>query len=217
MELIDSPLINDTQLKGYWRLNGSSVHTFVGPDGSDSNMSYTTGLFNQAGSFNGSSSSVSLGTTIDLSSTSFTLIGWLKSASNTNDRAMIAQGDVNSTRQEMQFFLNNSTGEIKCAFFSDDLNSGATITDTSWHHVAFTFNSSTNLQAIYLDGALASSRTGGGSLSVGGKALLLGNFKSSNWFNGLLDDWAVFFRDLTAAEVLSLYRGGNKNTLFGTL
>jgi hypothetical protein len=87
-----------------------------------------------------------------------------------------------------------------------------------WHHVLYTFNSSTLTPALYLDGA---------AVAISEVLGITGTFKTETgvsiiWgnentvvlpailpFNGQIFDPRIYNRILTAAEVTTLYNGGN--------
>src|SRR5207253_10486490 len=79
--------------------------------------------------------------------------------------------------------------------------------DTSWHHLAVTLHN-TNGIVIYLDGASIATGAGTQNVADPSRNIFLGarNIDSGTdfWFNGAVDDVAIFNRALTSAEVAAL-------------
>lgn len=91
----------------------------------------------------------------------------------------------------------------------------ATVNDGNWHHVVLTYNGTT--KAAYVDGALDALKTDQwGGTGTGSQFWIGGGADTGDGtanLNGLVDEVYVFDRDLSAAEVLSLY---NVNSLPAT-
>jgi len=95
----------------------------------------------------------------------------------------------------------------------------------SWYHVAFTWDgtqSSSNLK-IYVNGTLQA--TGGGSFTVPTSAITLwlgaqnagGSSSADNAIDGLLDDFRIYSRGLSATDIATLAAGNQPHTSSGSL
>lgn len=86
---------------------------------------------------------------------------------------------------------------------------GGYVPDTLWHHVAVTYGRTVNdTISIYVDAALAASVTVTNGWSwPAGQQIELGASHDGYWkkFNGLLDDFRLYSRVLTPAEITSVY------------
>lgn len=105
-------------------------------------------------------------------------------------------------------------------------NNTQTITGTTnivsgtWNHVALAWNTTTAW--LYLNGALEATLVRNGSATLswqstgGGSPLIIGHqyaavsagTTSYQWFNGLMDELAIFNRTLTGTEISSMYKRG---------
>jgi hypothetical protein len=75
--------------------------------------------------------------------------------------------------------------------------------DSSWHHIAATFDGTT--QSIYLDGFLVQSATSTGVVNTNSNHLYLGAAEGpTRFFSGSLDDVRIFDRALSSTEVAAL-------------
>ncbi|KPJ75088.1 MAG: hypothetical protein AMS14_04240 [Planctomycetes bacterium DG_20] len=90
--------------------------------------------------------------------------------------------------------------------------------DDEWHHMVFTFDGSTNQKRIYQDGVLVAGPAGGQRPENSPRVMSLGSVDTSDapGYQGgsgnsnvktLMDDFSVYDRVLTPAEVAQLYAG----------
>jgi len=96
-----------------------------------------------------------------------------------------------------------------------NIRTTAKLPKNEWHHVTITYDGSTRAGglAIYVDGELAETEihkdnlykniTGGGNDHI----VIGQRFRDVGFANGLVDDFRVFDRELTAAEVAQLHDG----------
>ena len=132
---------------------------------------------------------------------SISLMFWFKAnLPGSGDQVMFEQGDATNG---ISIRLNNATGQlqarVRTAGTTIDLM-GPNITDTDWHHVAFTYSAVTAAPSIlYLDGTLADSDTPAQPMGTAGSAGGLGAAQGGNvwntssaitqYFNGFIDDF----------------------------
>ncbi|MBX3426909.1 MAG: LamG domain-containing protein, partial [Pirellulales bacterium] len=100
------------------------------------------------------------------------------------------------TDGKLGFNLGNSSGPTSNTVFS---------VANDWRHVAVVYNCSSGAYKIYVDGAL--DRTGTTTLTDQGAGILsLGTRTgSTERFAGAIDDFRIYAKELTQAEVLELY------------
>ncbi|HQT45349.1 MAG TPA: LamG domain-containing protein, partial [Candidatus Micrarchaeota archaeon] len=88
------------------------------------------------------------------------------------------------------------------------VNSSVPINDNVWHHVVATYDNAT--MRIYVDGSLAGSAAYGfGALPANGLPVFIGrnydSWNASGYFNGTIDEAAIFNRSLNASEIQQMY------------
>ncbi|WP_321540535.1 Ig-like domain-containing protein [Flavobacterium piscinae] len=108
-----------------------------------------------------------------------------------------------------------STNKFTFDFWSNGVNSNATISDSNWHHYVATYNATTNLQSIYIDGVLDNTRTATSDF-LGSGLINLGRVSTFGYFDGNLDDLRIWNYQLTATEISTRYNcelNGNENGL----
>ncbi len=163
--------------------------------------------WNSAGSYAGNNTSyVSVPNSSTLNITgSFTIEAWVNPASLSGaSKGIIAKGGALGTSLIYALRLN-TTGRI--SFITNGgsrLSSKASsaLTVNSWTHVSSTYNSSTGLFSIYLNGILDTSATVPGfTPNSNTDSLFIGISGSSTPFNGQIDEVRLWNRVLSAAEV----------------
>lgn len=176
----------------------------------------TTGKVGQAFSFDGVDDYVRVGPVM-AGFVNFTMETWVKTTQNVttsqayDDPAIIGtkQGSGNS----QDIVLTNRGGML--AWFDElgggenAVNTGVTIADGNWHHVAVTRQGAALL--FYVDGIAAASSSTGLS-GVRNDDIEIGRafwIDPSLNFAGLIDEPAVYDRALSAAEIQSIYEAGS--------
>ena len=116
---------------------------------------------------------------------SFTLEFWARrSASASGQDVVFSHGEGSANEGLWGGF--NASGNIVFGFLSNDLV-GPTVSDDAWHHYAMSYNSSSNVRLLYVDGievaddVSASDYLGDGSFYVG-------SLHGSDFFEGMIDE-----------------------------
>ena len=203
-----------------------------------------SGKFNTAATFNGTSSNIALGTPSSLAfgtTTSFTASAWFKTTATSGRIVGNGPGGYSTTGWGM--ILNGSTGVAILLGANTGVNTDSvsiytspTTNDGNWHLVTATFNQSTKKIIAYIDGlqsaiTLQSSTCGSITANVvdysactkvtanydsgGGTSANIGSHNtSSGYFNGSIDEVAVWNKVLNATEVKQLYQRGASRIKF---
>ena len=142
------------------------------------------------------------------SPTNVTLAAWVNlTAADTGGAEIISIGDSIALRADngagagVTGFIYNGTSYA-------NITSGTYIAGTGWHHLAYTFDDTGNVNKLYIDGNLVASAASTNSISytkgVNTQIGRHGNNGNSFDFNGKMDEVRVFDRALTAAEIKDL-------------
>lgn len=172
-----------------------------------SNSSYSQMYWNQACSFAGNSTSyvrVQNSESIDLTG-SFTLEAWVNPASlSASSKGIIAKGSALGTSLRYAVRLSTSGRFSVITNGSSKLTSriSSAVKVNEWNHLSATYNSSTNLFSLYLNGILdTTSVVTGASPLTNSDSLFIGISGASTPFSGQLDEVRIWNRDLSSAEV----------------
>ncbi len=165
-------------------------------------------------SFNGTNQYIS--TTTQLTTpTNFAISLWFKTSTTTGGK-LIGFGDVQtglSGSYDKHIYMSNA-GNIIFGVYPGSvqtISSPTTLRDGNWHHVIASL-SSTNGMKLYIDGVLAASNASittsqnySGYWKIGYDNLNTWTSQpTSLYFNGSLDDIAIYNKELSAAEITSL-------------
>ena len=89
-----------------------------------------------------------------------------------------------------------------------NINPGPVVEANKWVHFAGTYDSDSGEVKTYVDGEETHTATGSGKLSNNwGVSAGIGHHKNGRWFNGLLDEYYIFGRALSADEIMSVMNG----------
>lgn len=216
-----------TGLVSYYKLDANSNDNFGINNGTNTNITYTTGKIGNAAIFNGTSSLITVADSDSLSFNNatndlpFSISYWIN-ASNTQFSIINKSGG--STREyECEYgggkllFRLISNGNV--ANRLDQLYTISLGTST-WFHIAHTYNGSgSGGMKTYVNGSLViSTNTVIGSytkMSNTTNALVMGglNFFGSYFLNGKLDEVSIYNTALTQTQIDLIYNSGNGITL----
>jgi hypothetical protein len=109
-ELLTTNLFSDPNLVAYYRFEGNANDSKGSFNGSSSNVTFGTsyGVFNQGGNFNGSSSKIDIASFFSAAVPNMTIIFWLQTTATSG--VILQQRSIYST--EGQWQLRLSSGKI---------------------------------------------------------------------------------------------------------
>ncbi len=144
--------------------------------------------------------------------TDFTIAFWARTSSTANQTAVSV---ANATRaDELQFQLQSSGGSVRLRMRNANIGSYPVpgTADGNWHHFAWTRAGTSH--CLYRDGALVLCRSSGSTSAVSASAggLIIGQdqdsvgggFSATEDWEGELDEYLIFDRVLTLAEVQAI-------------
>ena len=118
---------------------------------------------------------------------------------------------------------NNSGGNYNNASSTTDIYSDPLFADghsplNHWYHIVATYDNSTETFKIYINGKERTSETvpGFGAVATNTRNLFLGSYRANTyWYDGKMDDLAIWNRELTSSEVEVLYNDGLPDDIMG--
>lgn len=209
-----------SNLVSYWKMTGTGSlavgDTIADSKGDNSataqfssgSMNYTLGKVSTAMSYSGANTyaSVASPTGIPSGASPYTFVAWINPNSHHYTQGIIGLGDYSTSMRSNGFRLGASN-QITNYWWGRDLN--ITLNNSlvgSWHHVAATWNGT--IRAIYVDGALVGSDTPSApnvklaNFAIGRSC---GTCNGGEFFNGKIDEVAVFNAGLTASDIAVIY------------
>jgi hypothetical protein len=206
---------SEAGLIGYWNFDNSGN---LGADGSgtgnalsaNGGAAYTaTGKFGGGLSLNGTSaylSKTSSVTNLPTGNSPYTISAWFKPTA-TGARGIIGWGTFGVGRQVCALRLHNAN-DFRHYWWAADLDAAANTnySNGQWHHILAVYNGST--RALWYDGVLIGQDSPGTNSSTNSN-FGIGRTNSTEYFQGTLDDVAVWNHALTNAEIAALAGGGS--------
>ena len=195
-------------LVAHYKLDGNANDALGRYNGVASNVTWVDGKLGQAGSFNGSSSSVNFNMNLQMSwSASF----WVK-GNGIYPFAFLGQG-VHSARQGLHIQHSTSTN-IRFGMFSNDTDFVVpALSSTQWTHYVFIYNHGEPYgkrlfrNGVEVTGTPVQTQTsylGIGTVRIGAT---YSPGTSGAWANGLIDDVRIYDHALSEREVRDLAQG----------
>jgi hypothetical protein len=156
-------------------------------------------------------------------SSSWTVEAWIKAPSEEDTaRAIVdwyrcgvhcphdaaASYKLRITSNKAQWNVRDDNGNVAT------ITSSSSVADNSWHHLVGTFNPAINSRKLYVDGVevnsssvtLTSLSDGGVSIPLEiGRTFVTGWGSPRNYFNGVIDEVAIYDRVLSAEEIKAHY------------
>jgi len=201
-----------TGLAAYWSFDSSS--NFNVPDVGGSTLTKGNGAswsgsgkFGGALSLNGSSQSLydtSSPSYLPVGNSSYTQSVWFKPNVVSGGGGLVGWGDYGSSRRTNALRLYENSGGFRHYWWGADLDCTGTqcpISTGTWYHVASTWDGTT--RKLFVNGELKRSDTPGANNATAAN-FHIGKTCCSEFFNGLIDDVAIYTRALSAGEVAEL-------------
>ncbi len=198
---------------GHWQLDGSAGGLVVDASGNGNHGSLIRdaawrpdqGAVLGAVLFDGDRDCIAVPSNAQLKiSDAISIAAWVYAEEWTNDAAILQKGADNGytlaiKNGDICFRLRN-VGEVEAP-------APAT---KRWVHIAATWDGS--VMRLYYNGRLAAAGNAGGSIRRSNNALYIGKGRSS-YLRGMVDDVWLFDKELTASQVLWLFRLGDPDRL----
>ena len=201
-----------TGLAAYWSFDSSS--NFNVPDVGGSTLTKgngaswsASGKFGGALSVNGGSQSLydtSSPSYLPVGNSSYTQSVWFKPNVVSGNGGLVGWGDYFSSRRVNALRLYENSGGFRHYWWGADLDCTGTqcpISTGTWYHVASTWDGTT--RKLFVNGVLKRSDTPGANNATAAN-FHIGKTCCSEFFNGLIDDVAIYTRALSAGEVAEL-------------
>ncbi|MFA5764343.1 MAG: LamG domain-containing protein [archaeon] len=208
-------------LVGLWHLNETSGTTAIDSSGTGNNgtwnaeLTQANGLWNtSSGEFNGIDDWIDIGNIGISGYVPITISGWVRyTGSLTPPSAagyMYGLSGIASANRQFAFYVNGWNDTINLSAYTAEwtMIPIANVAN-EWHHFAATYNPTGGIVKGYLDGTRIVNTTASINLSDGftiGREVITSAY--TDFFDGQLEEIAVWNNVLTEEEILNLYRKG---------
>lgn len=215
IELVNHPLYNDPSLVFYQRYEGNLTEV-KGNTATGYNIAYSAGPFGQCAGFNGASSRIDFANNTAFDSQSITISAWVYALNFVQNGFIFEKGSVNT--QYSLFLETNGINfrTIYTGWGGTDWNLISSIVPFSesglvhgtWNHILATIDGTNKYKYVYVNGVLRRVDYWNHTIATDTYGIRVGAYGSaapSYWFNGGLDEVAVWTRYFTKEEQHSLF------------
>ena len=213
-----------TNLVSWWRADGNFADFQGGNPGTESGgVAFTAGKVGQAFNLDGSNDIISMGNPANLQmTTGLTAEAWVRPDTTFNDyRTVVSKWSQTAqaswglfvTANQVYGIVGNSNNQFTDA-------AGGSIpfgTSAAFTHVAMTYSAADGIK-VYVNGALIQSDVSVGNIRTGTDVVRIGNdsgLVAVRYFDGLIDETAIYNRALSAAEIQSIFNAGTSGKCTG--
>jgi hypothetical protein len=215
----DLPVVCRTDAISYWKLDETSGAVFVDSVGTNNGSCPgsdcpvpASGQVNGAQTFNGSSTRITVPHNSSLNvSDSLTLSAWVNTATCSGRRVIVGKYTGTSSwwlgcdeSGAAMFSLRDSNGTNR-----EISSGGLKIDNGQWHHLVGVRDGASGQNLIYVNGSqiAAVSQAYSGNFN-NNSPVAIGFHANAYFFNGTIDEVAIYGRALTAVEIARHYQAG---------
>jgi len=213
----------DPTLVGYWPLNegtGTVAYDYSGNNATGSwqgTPSGSNGYYNRggpqnasyAGYFNGSAYVYYPGSASFFPPSAITVSIWIQTTSTLNGAWVNANGvyEMSIKSTNLWWYLTTTGGNPVVII------SGSKVFDGKWHYVVGTYDTTTGVAVVYVDGVQAGQNTGNtGGIATTTSAAAIGAYNGGGGPGssvvGNMYDVRIYNRALSATQIAAMYNGG---------
>ena len=196
-------ILGDTSCVATYRLNGDATDLSGNYNGTATSVTYVAGQFGDAGSFNGSSSILETGYSVNFSNTAWTISFWMKS-NIADNRYVLGTGNANGVAISARGVASTTGYGTKAMYLINGGNTQIGYTIGEWKHFVYTFSGSGTSKG-YGNGVLEDTKS---SIVLNtGDPIILGKYGLANccYFDGAIDQLRIFNKEVNSTEVTTLY------------
>jgi hypothetical protein len=208
--------LTPASLVGWWRAEGNAADSIGTNNGALANgTTFAPGLVGQAFLFNGTNQSVDIPDAPALRPASVTLEAWVMFLANSGFQTIFGKGLGNGALDSLSVWLDSAgtlNGEICDTVAASAISVPLLPTLGQWYHIAFTFDDSTHLETLYVNGSEAIGGVALKSIAYDSTPLTIGRDTDGGgpkyFLSGLVDEASIYNRALTGSEIASIFSAG---------
>jgi hypothetical protein len=138
-----------------------------------------------------------------------TISSWFLTRTNSSGHMNII-GKQYSTAWELNIVNNDLYFNVNIGgnYYSYFLRKDDIVTENTWNHALFTYNSNDGVAKLYFNNVLVDSRNITGLLGINNQDIEIGHRGSSLFWNGKISNVRIYNRALSETEIKSLYDKG---------
>ena len=109
---------------------------------------------------------------------------------------------------------DSPTNGIRFGFYNDDLNTNNNVLQSNtWYHLTFWYDWASKGKKIYINGVEAATGTSTTGFLATSGVICLGSWTGGSNFTGMVDDFQIYQKALSAAEIQNIMKGLSDKSL----
>ena len=208
-------------LAGWWRAENDAQDAAGTNNGVlRGGAAFAPGEVGQSFLLNGTSGSIDIPDAPALRPASITLEAWVMFGAANGLRVIFAKPVGAGTSDSFGLYMDSGTlkGVVGDATgLAPSIGFPFSPTAGRWYHLAYTFDDTAKQQALYLDGVQVASGLAAKAIGYDSQPMLLGRDSEagvpSYFFQGRIDEAAIYSQALSAAQIASIHSAGPAGTI----
>jgi hypothetical protein len=220
----------DPTLAVYWPLDEGKGTVATDATGKGINGTISTGpTWVTAGKIGGALNFTGTGDVrgphVAMDQRSFTIAMWVNPRLSASGSQIVFSEQVsgaNSVSMHLRLggpaSTDSPTNGIRFGFYNDDLNTSTNVIQSNnWYHLTFWYDWASKNRRIYINGVqVAQDTSTTGFLATTG-VICLGSWTGGSNFTGMVDDFQIYQKALSVAEIQSIMKGLSDKSLAGAV
>jgi hypothetical protein len=136
---------------------------------------------------------------------SFTVSAWVNGVYSSSGDHTVLGTEYTSQNEGLQLSIHD--GKPYMGFYDNDLPGNTLLNSNQWYHLVWRYDKDRQEHAIFVNGKLDAAETGHASF-IGIGLVRMGLGRANTYFDGSIDQVAIFDHALSASEVQTLYSVG---------
>jgi hypothetical protein len=163
---------------------------------------------------------------VPMDSRSFTIAMWVNPRLPASGSQIVFSEQVsgaNSVSMHLRIGGPASTdsggvNNIRFGFYNDDVDSPANVLQSNtWYHLTFWYDAPSKNQRIYINGVQVAMRTATNHFLATSGVICLGSWTGGSNYTGMVDDFLIYQKALSVAEIQSIMKGLSDKSLAGVV
>ncbi len=211
MHFDEDPISNGVSIGDY---SGNNNNASLVTDNGATNKAVSDGIYSGALNFDGTGDYIrSDNVADDVAGTDFTIMMWLRSSTSSGQQFATAF-NTNSGGNKLLFGHQAGNSDLSLYDTNGWQDSGTTIVDGNWHLAGYVFDDTNDNVMLYVDGINVYNFTTTTTVVASDRFVIGMEYDNANpgdYWNGDLDEFAVWDRKLSTNEINEMYIRGTSS------
>lgn len=204
----------------YYKFNGNSLDSIGTANGTDTDMTYATGVVGQAAVFDGATSYIRLPNTVPVPTGDYTISMWFYNAAGSNTFPTLYNRGAQSASTGYWWAYTTEADEARINWqYSTSLGGGSAeavwwdgaSTKDVWELITFVYKHSAATVELFVNGVSKGIKNLDDPRLCVADVMDIGTYRANNSFvlDGKIDDFRLYPKAISIEEIALIYNGGD--------